>query len=183
VAAAKQALRRRIRAERNARSAGERHLVAGALRGVLLEMREVRRAGCLALYASRPDEPGTALIRETLREIGTRVLLPVVLDDLDLDWAVDDGRLTPSSRFGVLEPEGPRLGRDALAHRLGQGGGSYDRALHRTRTAALVLALVHDEELFDAAVEPLPVAPHDLTVSGVVTPTRWMRLTNHRVGR
>ena len=191
VTEAKQVLRQRIRAERRARSPQERHDVAVALHGVLRELREVRRAACVALYAATPGEPGTHLIREALRDVGVRVLLPVVESDLDLDWAVDDGRMRPSPHLPFPEPAGRRLGHSAIAqaevvllpalavdtlgHRLGQGGGSYDRALRRVHPASLVLALVHDEELFDAAVEPLPVAPHDVPVGGVVTPTRWMR--------
>src|SRR6476661_4374250 len=79
---------------------------------------------------------------------GKRVLLPVVVAGLDLDWAVYTGPsgLGPAVR-GVLEPTGPRLGKDAIAQadvvlvpgtavsstgaRLGQGGGCYDRALPR----------------------------------------------------
>lgn len=191
VTEAKQVLRRRIRSERRTRSVAEQHDVALALHGVLREMPEVRRARCVALYAAMPGEPGTDLIRVTLREVGVRVLLPVVCPDGDLDWAVDDGLTAPGRQLPYPEPSGPRLGTgalrqaevvvipalavDTLANRLGQGGGCYDRALQRAHPSSLVLALVHDEELFDAAVEPLPVAPHDTGVGGVVTPTRWMR--------
>ncbi|MDX6723959.1 MAG: 5-formyltetrahydrofolate cyclo-ligase, partial [Solirubrobacteraceae bacterium] len=49
--------------------------------------------------------------------------------------------------------------------RLGQGGGSYDRAL--ARVAAPVVAVVFDDEVLD---EPIPVEPHDRRVAGVLTP-------------
>ena len=196
--ATKRALRRRIRAERAGRTEPERRFVAEALRGVLLEMPELRRANCVSLYASTPGEPDTALVRAALRDLGTRVLLPVALLGGELDWAEDDGTTTTGSAPRVPglppvpEPEGPRLGRDAIAdaevvilpalavdtlgNRLGQGGGYYDRALPRAHPAALVLAIVHDDELLDAAVESLPVERHDHRVDAVVTPTRWMRL-------
>ena len=106
-------------------------------------------------------------------------LLPVLLPDGDLDWAVHDGHLTGSSR-GMLQPGGPRLGVDAISRcdvvlvpallvdrrgvRLGRGGGSYDRALARAR--GLTIALVHDDEL----VEELPREPHDVQVAAVATP-------------
>jgi 5-formyltetrahydrofolate cyclo-ligase len=110
------------------------------------------------------------------------VLLPVLADDGDLDWAPHDPAvaLVRSAR-GLLEPAGGRRGRAALAgcdlvlvpalavdvagRRLGRGGGSYDRALPRAR--GLVVALLHDDELLDA----VPAEPHDVPVGGVVTPS------------
>jgi 5-formyltetrahydrofolate cyclo-ligase len=108
-------------------------------------------------------------------------LLPVLLDDGDLDWAVFDGELE-SGRGGFLSPTGPRLGVGAIAsadlvlvpallvdragYRLGRGGGSYDRAL--PRTSGLTVALVHDDEL----VDELPHEEHDVPVAAVATPVQ-----------
>jgi 5-formyltetrahydrofolate cyclo-ligase len=159
---------------------------------VALELPSIRRARCVALYGSRPDEPGTGPLREALRTRGTRVLLPVVADDKHLDWAEDTGDLdvsAGSTGLALPEPTGPRLGFDALASadvvivpalavdvtgtRLGRGRGYYDRALQQVSPTALVLALVHDEEVLDADT-PVPSDPHDVAVHGAVTPTRWM---------
>ena len=63
----------------------------------------------------------------------------------------------------------PALAVDALGRRLGQGGGSYDRAL--TRTSAPVLAVVFEDEL----VAAVPTEPHDRPVSGVLTPEGGVR--------
>ena len=106
-------------------------------------------------------------------------LLPVLLPDGDLDWAVYDGMLVPGPR-GLQEPAGPRLGPDAITdcdlmlvpallvdragHRLGRGGGSYDRAL--ARATGFTVALLHDGELVDT----VPTEPHDVTVEAVATP-------------
>ncbi len=107
-------------------------------------------------------------------------LLPVLLEDGDLDWALYDGHLTVGRR-GLREPAGTRLGVEALAAcdlvlvpallvardgtRLGRGGGSYDRAL--ARSTGLTVALVHDGEL----VDHLPVEPHDVPVWAAATPS------------
>lgn len=106
-------------------------------------------------------------------------MLPVLLEDDDLDWAVHDGQLAPGRR-GLLEPVGPRLGVDAIAscdlvlvpsllvdragNRLGKGGGSYDRAL--ARATGLTVALLHDDELVDS----VPHDAHDVPVKAVATP-------------
>jgi 5-formyltetrahydrofolate cyclo-ligase len=87
----------------------------------------------------------------------------------------------------VLEPGGPRLGVEAISaadvvvvpalavdaggRRLGQGGGSYDRALARTRAGAAVVALLHPGEL----LESVPVAGHDRRVDVAVTSERVVR--------
>jgi 5-formyltetrahydrofolate cyclo-ligase len=64
---------------------------------------------------------------------------------------------------------------DTLGHRLGQGGGFYDRTLRLVHAGVPVLALVHDPEVLDAAVEPVPVEPHDQPVHAAVTPRRCLR--------
>jgi 5-formyltetrahydrofolate cyclo-ligase len=191
----KLALRRTVRAQRDGRSAEERERVARSLAMVALELPAIRAARCVAAYGSRPDEPGTGPLREALRTRGTRVLLPVVVDDKNLDWAEDDGDLVASpGGMRLPEPTGPRLGQHALTDadvvivpalavdtfgaRLGQGRGYYDRALQQLDEGILVLALVHDEEVLDAAT-PVPADPHDIAVHGAITPTRWMFFRHH----
>lgn len=131
--------------------------------------------GRVAAYASVGTEPDTTALLADLDD----VLLPVLLPDGELDWAVHDGPLVPGPR-GLREPAGRRLGRDAVADcavvvvpalavdragvRLGRGGGSYDRAL--SRTTAYVVAALHVGEL----VAALPVEPHDRPVHAAVLP-------------
>ncbi|GAB2698818.1 5-formyltetrahydrofolate cyclo-ligase [Thalassiella azotivora] len=183
-------LRARVRAARTARDADRRAADAEGLRAVALAHGLVRDRPVVAAYLSGPSEPGTGPLLDGLAATGTRVLLPVVSvgPPRDLDWAVDDGTTRPGPLAGLREPAGPRLGPQALATadvvlvpalavdtlggRLGQGGGFYDRALVRVRPGALVVAVVHDEELHDAAVDPVPVLAHDRRVDAVLTPTR-----------
>ena len=117
---------------------------------------------------------------------GIRLLLPVTMDDDDLDWAEYRGpEHLVERRRGIREPDGALLGRDAIAAaatvlvpalavdwqgwRLGQGGGSYDRVL--PRTTAPTIAIVFDEEL----VERLPNEAHDRRVAVVLTPRGGLR--------
>src|SRR5205823_199875 len=140
-------------------------------------------------YADINGEPGTAPLLAYLRDHDqTRVLLPVQRTDGELDWAAYEGSkaLAPGPHR-ISEPTGARLGLDAIGtanvlvvpalaidrrgHRLGQGGGGYDRALARADAAALVVAVIYDEELFDE----VPVEPHDVAVQAAVTPSGLLR--------
>ncbi len=133
-------------------------------------------------YVPLPGEPGGPELPDALAEVCGHLLLPVLRPDNDLDWARYDGTLVPGAR-GLREPDGPRLGPDAIATarlvlvpavavdrrgvRLGRGGGSYDRALSRVAPGTLVVAVLYDGELLDV----LPEQPHDRRVSAVVTPS------------
>ena len=182
-AAQKTALRDQLTTTRNRRSLLEVSQAAHALADHLLETPEVRRAATVAAYVSVDTEPGTGPLIERLRALGRRVVVPVVLPDLDLDWAVYDG---PGSlqraRGGLLEPGGRRLGLEAVATadvvltpgmavdrsgmRLGKGGGCYDRALGRVPVGTFTCTLLYDGELIDE----VPTADHDRPVTAVVTP-------------
>lgn len=193
MSAAKAAMRRRIRADRSARSPEQRRADALALVSVVRELPEIQAADCISLYASMPSEPGTTELRTALASAGLRVLLPIVLQDGKLEWAEDRGPLRPVRGLGGPEPTGPRLGLtairqakvllipalavDTLGHRLGQGAGYYDRVLPMVDPLVPVVAIVHEGEVLDAAVEPVPVEPHDRPVHAVVTPRRCLRIT------
>jgi 5-formyltetrahydrofolate cyclo-ligase len=142
------------------------------------------RAATVAGYVPVGPEPGGADLPEVLRRAlapRARLLLPVLRDDLDLDWAVYTGMLVPATR-GLREPPGARLGVSAVATagllvvpavavdrrgvRLGRGSGSFDRALARVAQGARVVALLYDGELLDE----VPAEPHDRRVSAVITP-------------
>jgi hypothetical protein len=116
VAARKTALRDRLVTTRHRRSLVEVSQAARDIADHLLETVEVRHAATLAAYVSIDTEPGTGPLIERLRAMGRRVILPVVLPDLDLDWAVYDGpEHLERARRGLLEPTGQRLGTDAIA--------------------------------------------------------------------
>ena len=185
--AAKLALRDQLLTARHRLPVAALGEAAAAIAAHLLALPEVRRAATVAAYVSIGAEPGTGLLLDALRDAGRRVLLPVLLPDLDLDWAVHDGDLVPAGR-GLLEPAGPRLGVDAVATadvvlvpglavsaegvRLGRGGGSYDRALGRVPVGTFTCVLLHDGEV---GVE-VPAEPHDRRVLAAVTPHGVTRL-------
>ena len=141
VAEAKKALRRRVRDTRSALDAGDLAQAARGLRDVLLVAPEVAGAGRVAAYVSVGREPGTGPLIEELSDRGVEVLLPLLQNDGDLDWALYEGpRALARVARGLLEPTGEQLGLDAVAScdavlvpglavdrggsRLGRGGGS-----------------------------------------------------------
>jgi 5-formyltetrahydrofolate cyclo-ligase len=188
----KAALRRRVRATRRLRTPAAREAVARALAGVALELPQIQTAHCVALYAATGTEPETAPLRQALRDQGIGVVLPLVRQG-GLEWAWDTGdELRRGHGPGGGEPAGPTLGPrgllaadvvlvpalavDTLGTRLGQGGGHYDTALPLLDPGVPVLAVVHDDEVIDAAVEAVPAEPHDVPVDGALTPLRCLRL-------
>ena len=189
VRARKTALRDRLVTARGRRSLLEVSQAARAIAEHLMVTSDLRRAATVAAYVSVDTEPGTGPLLDRLRAMGRRVVVPVVLPDLDLDWAVYDGpESLARARRGLLEPTGPRLGLDAVATadvvltpglavdrrgmRLGQGGGCYDRALGRVPVGTFTCTLLYDDELLDV----VPSAAHDRPVTAVATPSGVTRL-------
>ena len=177
-------MRDQLSTGRNRLALSEIGLFARGLAGHLLQAREIGHAATVAAYVSIGTEPGTGWLLDGLRVAGTRVVLPVLLPDGDLDWAAydGDGSLAPA-RFGLLEPTGRRLGVDAIGTadavivpalavsstgmRLGRGGGSYDRALGRVPIGTFTCALLYDGE----TGLDVPVEPHDRPVTAAATPS------------
>ncbi|WP_341926671.1 5-formyltetrahydrofolate cyclo-ligase [Nocardioides psychrotolerans] len=181
---AKAALRDQLLTARRRRPVVEIGQSAQAICAHLLAADPVRRAASVAAYVSVGTEPGTAPLLDALVAAGTRVLLPVLLADGDLDWAAYAGAGSlAAARLGLLEPTGPRLGVDAIATpdvvlvpglavddrgmRMGRGGGSYDRALARVPVGTFTCVLLFDDEVG----RDVPVEPHDRPVAAAVTPS------------
>jgi 5-formyltetrahydrofolate cyclo-ligase len=179
----KAGLRRRITAARAARPAAERTAAARLIRDHVLELPQVAAAGTIAAYYSAGTEPDTHGLIFALWKRGSYVVLPVLLADGDLDWASYEGpdSLAAGPR-GLLQPTEPARGPGTVAradvvlvpalavdesgHRLGRGGGSYDRALARVGGQVPTIALVYDDEL----VGRLPAEPHDRPVRAAARP-------------
>jgi 5-formyltetrahydrofolate cyclo-ligase len=184
----KAAWRRRLRAAREALPPDRLAAAAEALRHLLLP----RLAGFhrVAAYVPVGAEPGSLDLLDGLLARGTAVLLPVVHDAVELNWAEYAGRdqLAPGAR-GTRQPTARPLGAAALARadvvlvpalaadyagiRLGRGAGYYDRALAAIANDVPVVALLHDGEL----VPQLPSDPWDRPVTAISSPALgWTEL-------
>ncbi|MFC4148519.1 5-formyltetrahydrofolate cyclo-ligase [Micromonospora mangrovi] len=188
---AKRDARIALLAARRSLTAPRRAEAAARVQAELISLVRRLRPARVTAYVPVGTEPGGPDLPEVLRaalEPTAELLLPVLRDDLDLDWAeyVDGVPLAAAGR-GLREPTGPRLGTSAVAdaalvvvpalavdrggRRLGRGGGSYDRALARVPAVTLTVALLHDGEL----VERLPAEPHDRPVRAAITPADGLR--------
>lgn len=181
----KSLLRGRLRAARALLSSAERAAAGRALMDAVLELPQAQMAGTIAAYLSVGSEPPSGGLVFALWKRGGYVLLPVLRDDYDLDWASYEGpeSMVPGPR-GLLEPAAARRGTEAIAradlviapalaadragNRLGRGGGSYDRALARVGRSVPTIALLYDDELLDE----VPAGPHDQRVRAVGQPQR-----------
>ena len=151
----------------------------------ILDAREFEGVKTVASYSSYGDEPSTRDINAELIRRGVTLLLPRLLSNNDLEWVQWDGNENSLAAHGnFLEPHGfafkdlslidavivPALRVDRSGNRLGQGGGSYDRAL--LHITGWKIALVHHGELTS---EALPSEAHDQKVNAAATPDLIVR--------
>lgn len=128
---------------------------------------------CVAIYRSLPHEPPTEALGAMLHARHAQVIVPETLPDMDLEWRAlyADGSEGPRlGRSGIADAHlilAPALAVDHCGNRLGQGGGCYDRALARRSPAAVVVAIVNNEEYGGPT---LPQDAHDVRVDAVITP-------------
>jgi 5-formyltetrahydrofolate cyclo-ligase len=156
-----------------------------ALTTQLMSVPEINSSTAIAVYASTVGEPD---IWPLIRGWTGDLWLPVIVG-ASLHWGRYEGMSTlRRNTWGLLEPHAeievlpdtvavvvvPALAVDEMGHRLGRGGGYYDRALHAMSASRslVVVAVVHDDEV-------LAMVPHealDVPVDVIVTPERVIRV-------
>ncbi len=148
----------------------------------LAAMPEYPGASRVALYAALPDELGTRPLFEAVRRAGKAALFPrtdPVRRVLEFIAAARWEELEPG-RYGVREPcHGvavhlgvgdlvvvPGLAFDAAGHRLGRGGGWFDRTFPRTeRPGPLLIGYAYERQV----VQSVPSGRKDCRVDWIVT--------------
>ena len=150
----------------------------------ILQTPEFESAKFVASYNSYGDEPATDGLNREILKTGKILLLPRVREDLDLDWIKWDGKSEGLNKKGnFYEPIGEVIDGDLIdfviipclhvnreGFRLGQGGGSYDRALSKMR--AFRIGLIYSGEITN---EDLMIEPHDQKLNAVATPELLVR--------
>lgn len=182
-------LRRRLREQRRALTTDARRQAAEQLANHLCSMRAFRISQRIACYLPIDGEIDTAVIVERLTRLKKCSYLPVIsrVNHDRLWFAPANGAMThTNNRYGIREPRVPArelvraqgidlilmplVGFDEQGHRLGMGGGYYDRSLaflvqrQHWRKPHLI-GLAYD-------FQKLPTLPHDpwdIPLDAVVT--------------
>jgi len=134
-------------------------------------------------YHALPEEADPALLLERLVELGAHAAFPRVAGrGMPLEYhRVPDGEVLAPGAFGIREPLAswpmviphlllaPLLAFDARGHRLGYGGGFYDRTLEKLGVPVIGIGFAGQE------VSSLPAGAHDIALNGILTEAGFRR--------
>lgn len=176
------------RARRRAIPARERERKSARIRESVLALPEVRDARLVACYVSVHSEVGTHELLQELLDAHKRIAVPVVeppermalaevfvMDELELGAHGIPEPRPPHERVRQDEVDVvlvPGLAFSVDGHRLGNGGGYFDRMLARMPRARRI-GLAFEEQV----AASVPHEPHDATLDGLVTDARVMRFS------
>ena len=188
-------LRGLLRRRRLNLSPREQQLASLAITERIARLPEFRRARHIAAYVGNKGEIDPMPLLHLAHAMNKHCYLPVLHPFLGGRlWFVPWTPGTPMqlNRFDIPEPlfeprairkprwldlvVTPLLGFDEHCHRLGMGGGFYDRTFaHKRRLPAVakpcLLGVAHDVQ----RCESISTAPWDVRLDGIVTPSRCYR--------
>ncbi|MFM8254114.1 MAG: 5-formyltetrahydrofolate cyclo-ligase [Actinomycetota bacterium] len=131
---------------------------------MLLTAPEIKSARTIASFQSYGDEPDTFDLHSVLRSQGKKIFLPRMNSDKSLTWLLDGAEINQELVSNIDVVIVPALAIDSRGVRLGQGGGSFDRAL--PALPGWKVALI-DSVCF--CTTELPEELHDVRVNAVAT--------------
>ncbi len=185
--------RKQLRAKRNALSDAERLKHSVSVCRELARQPLFRTGRHIAAYLPADGEVETAPLIELAWRLGKQVYLPVLVPyRANRLWFAryEPGSLLVKNRFGIAEPANvhrqriaaqaldlvlaPLVGFDHNGHRLGMGGGFYDRSfaylLHRKYWCKpRLVGLAYDFQ----QLPRLSARPWDVPLTAVATDSNW----------
>ena len=134
-------------------------------------------------------------LMDLLRDRGAQICVPVVLDKHTIVFrelahgaelvAGVFGTFGPDQKAVELDPEimlVPLAAFDARGHRIGYGGGYYDRAIHRLQQKGMNPRLIGIA--FDCQeVASVPDEPHDIRLHGILTESGFRNLPDEAIAK
>jgi len=182
--------RRRLRTCLSGLSFEHRQAASARARELLRQQEVWQRAKAILLYAPLADELDLGPLAEEALAAGKAVALPRFISDAGTyqPFRISDykGDCAPG-KYGILEPAAdcrsmsinvldlalaPGLGFDEFGRRLGRGRGYYDRLLAGIKGVKCGVAF--DEQI----VRRLPAQAHDVSMNFILTPTRWLAISD-----
>jgi len=178
----KEALREELKKRRADVSLEDRKTVEDIIADNFLEAVKLPSESVVALYWPLGDELSTIALAHRLRDSGHTVVLPAVETEGGLltfrEWTPDvplvkgrHGIMEPPTTQEILVPElvvAPLLGVDDAGHRLGYGGGYYDRTIAGLRQDGGFLGYLGLCYSFQNVAE-LPIEEHDQPLDAVMS--------------
>ena len=173
----KKLLRREIRLRKALMSDAEKASAAVSVAAQVEALVQYADAQTILAYCAIPDEVGTSELIAHAYACGKTVALPVVVGDCLELRKYDPAKLRPGYR-GILEPSDdaervspsevdlaivPGMAFDPHGHRLGRGGGFYDRLIPQLHCPLVGIC-------FSCQLVPsIPLEPFDLPVNLVIS--------------
>ncbi len=158
---------------------------------ILLSLPEYCRADTVMAYIPLPDELDISPAIHAAWGQGKVVVMPRIIWERHelrpiVTHNLDDDLM--ASRHGLREPAGsqevdlgeidlaivPAVGFDLRGHRMGRGGGFYDRFLARPELRANTVGITFQQQILDE----LPIFSHDQAVQMIVS-DRGVHRCNH----
>lgn len=185
--------RRDLRQRRRQLSAAQQRRASAQLARVLRQRLEFRRARRIAFYLASDGEIDPAPLLAFAHTAGKACYLPVLhpLGANRLHFVrYRPGQRLASNKFGIAEPRLqtaadtpawaldiiflPLVGFDRQGHRLGMGGGFYDRTLafkrHRRASTPLLIGLAHSLQ----ELGTITAAPWDVPLDAIATEREYI---------
>ncbi len=139
--------------------------------------RLIEQSDVIALYSATGAEAPTSRLADYLAEIGKTIAFPVCSGEAPLEFRkIDNISLLEAGYRNIAEPGpdcpvvapdviiAPMLAFDRSMHRLGQGGGHYDRTFAQYPDVPRIGLAWSVQE-----TDSVPVQPHDIQLDMIVT--------------
>ncbi len=156
---------------------------------------EIERGAIVSGFLPIRSEVDLRPLMDLLRDRGARLCAPVVLDRVNIVFREllrgaelvggTFGTFGPGPDAPELDPEimlVPLAAFDRRGHRIGYGGGYYDRAIHRLQQKGLNPRLIGIA--FDCQeVASVPEEPHDMRLHGILTESGYRDLADEAIAK
>jgi len=179
----KQKLREEILKRLHSISKEEKEKKVRELKNKLFSLKEFKKAKCVMFYVSKHYEVNTHEMIDESIVMGKKVVVPVTLKEekmLKPSELRDREKELIKSHYGIHQPREehirlvsleevdlmvvPGLAFDKSGHRLGHGGGYYDRFLEKAPPTIFTVGLAFDFQIMDE----LPRHDTDIPVDKVI---------------